>query len=334
MTKTIDRGARTKPYLVCAILIPLVLPSTAAGEADTSTQAQELINSMSRAVREQNYDGTFIYLRHRQMDTMRLIHRADNDGERERLVSLTGMPREVIRDNRSVRCIYPDDQSVVVEKSRPRKYVAQLPEPIERIAPYYSFTFEGEDRVAGREAWIVNIQPRDGFRYGYRLWIDKDSALLLKSELRDRSGFPLEQIMFTELAVMESVPDELLNPAVSGQDYTWYHSASAKNRDDGSHESRWTVGWMPSGFAMNEHERQTLVNNDRPVDHMVFSDGLASVSVFIEQRDGDDEMAAGLSRMGGVNTYAKHLGDFQVTAVGEVPPATVQRIANSVADAR
>jgi sigma-E factor negative regulatory protein RseB len=221
-----------------------------------------------------------------------------------------------------------------VEKSRPRKFVAQLPEPIERIAPFYSFTLVGEDRVAGREAWVVNIQPRDAFRYGYQLWIDKENKLLLKSELRDKSGFPLEQIMFTELRVLDSVPAELLEPAVSGQNYTWYHGASATRRGDGPQESQWIVSWMPSGFSMNEHERQALVASGKPVDHMVFSDGLATVSVFIEQLDGDGEMAVGLSRMGGVNTYAKHLGDFQVTAVGEVPPATVQRIANSVAGAR
>lgn len=333
MTKTSDRGAGT-PRSACFVILTLLFLQPAAAEDATSARAQELINSMSRAVRERNYDGTFIYLRHRQMDSMRLIHKADQGGEFERLVSLTGMPREVIRDDRSVRCIYPDDEAVVVEKSRPRKYVAQLPEPVERIAPYYLFTLDGEDRVAGRDAWVVNIQPRDAFRYGYRLWIDKESMLLLKSELRDKSGFPLEQIMFTELRVLETVPDELLQPGVSGQNYTWYHSASSTERGEDVREDRWIVSWMPSGFSMNEHERQALVASGKPVDHMVFSDGLASVSVFIEQLDGEGEMAVGLSRMGGVNTYAKYLGDFQVTAVGEVPPATVQRIANSVADAR
>lgn len=334
MTKTSSRGPGTSRFdflVVLFLLFPLPAP---AEEGESSTRAQELINSMSRAVRERNYDGTFIYLRHRQLDSMRLIHKSDGGGEFERLVSLTGMPREVIRDDRSVRCIYPDDEAVVVEKSRPRKYVAQLPEPIERIAPYYDFAVDGEDRVAGRDAWVVNIQPRDAFRYGYRLWIDKDSALLLKSELRDKSGFPLEQIMFTELHLLESVPAELLEPSVSGQNFTWYHSASATSRGESARDGRWVVSWMPSGFAMNEHERQALVASGKPVDHMVFSDGLASVSVFIEKLEDNGEIAAGLSRMGGVNTYAKHLGEFQVTAVGEVPPATVQRIANSVADAR
>jgi len=334
MTTTSSRDV-TSRYQSFLVILSLLLPAPVfADEAESSARAQELINAMSRAVRERNYDGTFIYLRHRQMDSMRVIHRADGKGELERLVSLTGIPREIIRDDRTVRCIYPDDESVVVEKSRPRKYVAQLPEPIERIAPYYEFAVDGEDRVAGRDAWIVNIQPRDAFRYGYRLWIDKDSTLLLKSELRDKSGFPLEQIMFTELHVMDFVPDELLEPAVSGQNYTWYHSASATSRGEGPRDGRWIVSWMPSGFSMNEHERQALVASGKPVDHMVFSDGLASVSVFIEKLEGDGEIEVGLSRMGGVNTYAKHLGEFQVTAVGEVPPATVQRIANSIADAR
>lgn len=334
MTKRSERAGFASLRAAAGILLILFFPPLAADEAESQARAQELINAMSRAVRERNYDGTFVYLRHRQVDSMRVIHKADASGEYERLVALTGMPREVIRDDRSVRCIYPDDQSVVVEKSRPRKFVAQLPEPIERIAPFYFFHLDGEDRVAGRDAWIVNIEPRDAFRYGYHLWIDKETRLLLKSELRDRTGMPLEQIMFTELRVLDHVPDELLQPSISGQDYTWYHGPTATSRDDASQGDRWVVSWMPNGFSMNEHERQSLVASGRPVDHMVFSDGLASVSVFIERLEDPTEIAVGLSRLGGVNTYARHLGEFQVTAVGEVPPATVQRMANSVAGER
>ncbi|MBI2993701.1 MAG: MucB/RseB C-terminal domain-containing protein [Gammaproteobacteria bacterium] len=298
---------------------------------EVSPQAQELINRMSRAARDLNYDGVFIYRRSREMDTMRLIHKADAEGEHERLVTLTGMPREVIRDDQSVTCIFPDDQAVMVEKSRPRKFVAQLPEPVERIAAYYSFNVEGQDRIAGRDAWVVNITPRDLYRYGYQLWIDKEHSLLLKSELKNKSGAPVEQIMFTQLEVRESIPDDLLRPTMTGQGYTWYHQASAEERAD-SGAGGWQVTWMPNGFALSNHEKQSLVASGDPVDHLVFTDGLASVSVFIEKLH--DVPQIGPAQMGGVNAFARFADGFQVTAVGEVPQSTVQRMANSVVSGR
>ena len=201
-----------------------------AADDEAPPDATTLINGMSRAMRELDYDGVFIYRRNRQIESMRLLHKSDTGGERERLVSLTGLPREVIRNDKSVTCIFPEHQSVMVENSGPRKVVMQLPEPIESIARHYLFSVDGEDRVAGREAWMVSITPRDAYRYGYHFWIDKDSDLLLRSELRNQSGLPLEEIMFTQLQVLESLPDELLLPSISGQDYTWYHNAAAENR--------------------------------------------------------------------------------------------------------
>lgn len=301
--------------------------SLIAAEQDADPQAQELINRMSRAARDLNYDGVFIYRRNREMDTMRIIHKAGADGEHERLVTLTGMPREVIRDNQSVTCIFPDDQAVMVEKSRPRKFVAQLPEPIERIAAYYAFSVVGHDRIAGRDAWVVNITPRDLYRYGYQLWIDKENNLLLKSELKNKSGMPVEQIMFTQLEVREAIADELLKPTMTGQGYTWYHQASAEERTD-TGAGVWRVTWMPDGFALSNHEKQSLVASGDPIDHLVFTDGLASVSVFIEKSH--DVPQIGPAQMGGVNAFARFANGFQVTAVGEVPQSTVQRMANSV----
>jgi sigma-E factor negative regulatory protein RseB len=329
--KSSERDTRAFCCFLLASLILLARP--VAAEPDASREAQDLINRMSRAIRETSYEGVFVYARDGQMDSMRLIHRSANDGEYERMVSLTGMMREVIRDERSVTCIFPDNRAVLVEKSRPRKFVTALPEPIERIAAFYFFTLDGDERVAGRDAWVVTIHPRDDYRYGYQLWIDKESHLLLKSELRNKRGKALEQIMFTEIRIMDSVPDELLQPAVSGHDYTWYHHASAEPRAEGAPDGEWQVTWMPDGFTMGEHERQALLTSGDPVDHMVFSDGLASVSVFIEKL-AEPQMATGPSRMGGISAFARTLGSYQVTAVGEVPPLTVQRMANSVAMGR
>jgi len=292
--------------------------------------AHMLINNMSEAVRNLNYDGVFIYQRGGQMNTLRLIHRADDNGEIERLVSLTGAAREVIRNKESVTCYFPDDQAVVVEKSRPRELLSsQLSRSIVKLASNYYFSLVGEDRVAGQQTWVVSIKPKDAYRYGYQFWIDQSSNFLLKSELRNRTGLLLEQIMFTQLDILESVPDEMLKPSISGKGYTW-HNNSDKSEKVTSINGKWQVAWMPNGFVKNNQEMYPLADSANPVNHIVYSDGLATVSIFIKKLDVDTELTAGLSKMGGVNAFARVANGYQVTAFGEVPQATVRRMANSV----
>ncbi len=310
-------------------LFLLVLPSLLLAD-DTSQQAQLLINQMSQASRDLNYDGIFVYRRGSRMDTMRLIHKSGEEGEFERMVSLTGQTREVIRDGKSVTCIFPDNQSMLIKRSQPKQFIAaQLPNPIEKIADYYEFSLAGQDRVAGRTAWLINISPKDDYRYGYQLWIDEDTKLLLKSELKDDSGWAIEQIVFTHLEVLDSVPDELLKPSISGQGYTWY-SGSTEDMPVSVSKNGWQVKTMPAGFSQSDHEIQALAENTLPVEHMVYSDGLALVSVFIEKVDNPAAEANVVSRRGGINTYATYNDGYQITAVGEVPGKTVELMAKSV----
>ena len=324
---------RVYSSLLLVNLTSLLLISTTilAAEADTSSQARQLINDMSRAGRQLNYDGVFVYRHGNRMDTMRIIHKADGNKEQERLVSLTGFAREVIRDSESVTCYFPDNQAVMVERSRPKKFLAtQLPEPIEKIADYYAFSIGGKDRVAGRPTWIVNIVPRDDYRYGYQLWIDEETRLMLKSELKDDSGWPVEQILFTDIAFLPEVPPELLKPAISGKGYTWYNNSAAGATTMAADKSGWEVTSLPGGFMMSSREKQEAVENSMPLEHMVYSDGLAMVSVFIEKVNEVSIPQAQPTKIGGVNAFATSIDGYQITAVGEVPQKTVRLMANSV----
>jgi sigma-E factor negative regulatory protein RseB len=300
----------------------------AFGADPGALQALEIVNHMSRAVRSTNYDGVFIYRHERQTDSMRLIHRGTPGPEQERLISLTGKPREVIRNGDTVTCIYPEDQAVMVSKTRPRSYVVQLPETAESYAKSYAFAQAGEDRVAGRDAWVVGINPMDVYRYGYQIWVDKETYLPLKTELRSRSGTAIEEVMFTQMSVMSEIPDALLQPGIAGQDFTWFHAAAAEDRGPAI-GGKWRVTWMPEGFRISHHERQALVASGDPVDHLVYTDGVASVSVFVEPLH-DAAPQVGPRKIGGISTFGKLEQGHQITAVGEVPPATVQRMANSV----
>lgn len=315
--------------LILSVLLP---PLAANADSNPKFSARELINNMSNAVSSLNYDGVFIYQRGSQMNTLRLIHKADENGEIEKLVSLTGSAREVIRNNQSVVCYFPDDQAVVVEKSRPRELLSsKLPESTEKLDANYLFSIIGEDRVAGRLTWVVSIKPKDAYRYGYQFWIDQGNNFLLKSELRNRTGLLLEQIMFTQLDILDAIPDEMLKPSIVGSGYTWYDNSDKKNESGGKVAGEtWAVGWMPDGFTKNSEETYPMADSNNPVNHIVYSDGLAMVSIFIEKLDVAPEITAGLSKMGGVNAFARVANGYQVTAVGEVPQATVQRMAISV----
>ncbi len=298
---------------------------------DTAPDPQVLIDEMSKASRELNYDGVFIYRLGKQMDTMRIIHKSGTDGAIERLISLTGHAREVIRDKDQVRCYFPENKEVVVEKSRLGKLISTyLPHPIESISDFYIFEIAGEDRVAGLDAWIINIRPIDKYRYGYQLWIDKKSRLLLKSDLKNQLGVTLEQIMFAQLNVLNEIDDALLEPSVSGKGFTWHHVGNNTNVDVATNDKQWKATWMPAGFAMSEQSREPMITSHMPVDHLIYSDGLAMVSIYVEKINQQPDANTGHSSFGGVNTYATHTDGYQITAVGEVPTTTVKLMATSV----
>ena len=308
----------------------LILHPIAAFSADQMPPAQELISQMSKANHELNYEGVFIYRRQGNMDTMRIIHKVDENGVQERIVSLTGYAREVIRNKDSVTCFLPDDESVMVEKSNPRQFkITQLPEQIGKVSEYYTFSIAGQDRVANRPAWIVDILPKDEYRFGYQLWIDLESKLLLKSELKDKQGVPLEQFFFAKLQILDEIPDAWLKPEISGVGYTWHDNSLEESPVDKG-DVFWKATWMPEGFTMSDQEKQTIEESQMPVEHLMYSDGLALISVFVEKLEESVNTVTGPSSMGGVNTFSTMTDNYLITAVGEVPQDTVKLMAKSV----
>ena len=319
---------RNKPLRIAGLI--LLLGSVTAAAAD---DARDLLQQMSAASMGLNYRGTFVYLHNGQLEAMQVIHRATQDGEQERLIALTGEGREVLRDKDKVTCILPNSKAVMVDKSIPRQpFPAALPRDLDALTDTYEFQVLGEDRVSGRPARIVAIRSLDAFRYGYRLWLERDSHLLLKSELIDSDGGAVEQMMFTDVEILDTVPDADLRPALQGEGYTW-RGQEAKAAVAGTAqavESDWSVTDLPAGFMRTHHNRHVMPSAAAPVEHMVFSDGLATVSVYIEPQRPDGQGLSGGSSMGAVNALGTRVGDYQVTVVGEVPRVTVERIGHSV----
>jgi sigma-E factor negative regulatory protein RseB len=197
--------------------------------------------------------------------------------------------------------------------------------------PGTSFAWLGEGRKLGRSSTIIEIRPRDGYRYGHRLWLDERTAMPLKIQLLDHEGAAIEQIQFVSMMLPAEISDARLQPEVETEGFTWYEqergaTPSAIDPDQVS----WQVDPPPPGFHLKEARLRSLPGADHAVEHMVFSDGLASVSVFVEPAEATDGELSGLSRMGAAHAFTLILDGQQITAVGEVPPHTVESIARAV----
>jgi len=308
----------------------LLLLAAAALPVHAELTARQWLDAMSGALQNLDYSGTFVYLHDGKLEAMRITHRRDGEAEKERLVSLTGSAREVIRDNQSVTCIMPDSKSVMVGNSRPRQPFPLVPRDLGSIEKYYRFESVGDDRMAGLMSRVVAILPRDAYRYGYRLWIARDSKMLLKSDLTGAQGNPIEQMMFTQLDVGSGVAGADL-PVSPGEDApAWRHQDIRGMAAADPGEPRWAVRRLPDGFSLTDYQRKRMHPGDEGTEHLVYSDGLATVSVYVELASADDNSLTGLSTMGAMNAYGVIVNGHQVVAVGEVPAVTVEMMARSV----
>ncbi len=325
MTRSAEAAARWGA--AATLWMALAVPLAWAGEGE---DPRAWLADMSRALRSLDYQGVLVYLHGRQLEAMRLVHRAARDGEHERIVSLNGVPREVLRDPQRVTCVLPDSRAVLVEKSRPRRvFPGTLPLDLGRIERHYALVLDGHDRVAGRAVRIVEVRARDHYRYGYRFWIDEESRLPLKFDVVDSAGAPVEQMMFTHIEIGGPIPEALLHPALPRAGYTWYTEPTADGGEALAEAGQWTVAAAPPGFELTMRRVGRLPAGRRPVEHLMLSDGLASVSVYIDRPDADEGFMEGLSRMGAMSAFGARVEGYQVTAVGEVPPVTVEMVARS-----
>lgn len=308
-------------------LFSLLLISGAAGATEDATVWLE---RMSQAVHKLNYVGTFVYMQEGRLESMRLVHAVDEGGERERLVSLSGANREVIREHGRVTCYLPQKEALVADHPEmPPGFPLNLPTHWEQLRNVYDFQLLGESRVAGQVAQQIAIVPRDKLRYGQNYWIATESGLLLRADIVDETGSVVEQLEFTSLEVKEQLPPQMLQPAAGSRALELKPQAAAATPV--SLPLHWQVARLPAGFELELQRQHALGDDGVAVDHLIYSDGLSSVSVFIEPRAEHDEADVGSSRRGSVNAFTRLLPQQRVTVLGEVPLATVRQIAESIA---
>lgn len=308
----------------------LVVSITARAE---DQDAIAILQNMTTAAKELNYEGVFAYQAGKNLQSIRIYHRSDARGERERMISLNGAAREVIRTNDMVTCINPEGKKVNVSR-RPlgRGFPSDLPRRLTSATPYYKVELGEMDRVAGRKARELRITPVDNYRYGYRLWVDSETYLLLKSQLISDNGKVIEAFEFSTVNTDIHIPDHKLEPQMAGEEMTWHRVEPEKPIDAAkqSELSSWSVDWLPDGFALVALQTRLRSSTGAHVEQRVFSDGLSSVSVFIEKIHAHHMHLHGGSHMGAINAFGTTLHSHFVTIVGEVPASTVEKIGNAI----
>ena len=298
--------------------------------AGDSQQARDWLERMTTAMSQMSYQGTFVYVREGAVETMRITHVTDETGVRERLYSVSGPHREVIRDRKGVRCVLKDAASVVEDQVVASSYFPELPlSIIDGDTSGYRLETGGEARIAGHTARRVTISPEDNFRYGYDFWLEEQTGLLLKWMLFDTGHKPLAKLMFTDFAMGSSVDVDELESDSGAEDFVEMKTFSLQNTVVTRSRPRWQPARLPPGFKLVSHSHKT--GADGVYEHMVYSDGLAAVSVYVEQQGIDSEVKPGISQLGTHNAYTRKKGELQITVIGEVPAITVKTIANEMA---
>lgn len=302
-----------------------------AARAETIDQSEALawLERIADAARELTYRGTFVYQHGDQTETSRITHLVDRTGEYEKLETLDGPRREIIRNKDEIITFYAETGVIKRERRTARKlFPALLPEQLAAVTKYYDLQKGGQARIAGYDAQALILKPRDGFRYGHKLWAEVNTGLLLKARMLNEKDEVVEQFHFTEVTINAPMTREAVKPTFP---LPPADSRRGSGRDAAAPaDTGWTVRDQPAGFKKIMEMRRLKQSGDGYIAHLVFSDGLAAVSVFIEPLTATRLPMEGLSHQGAVNIYTRPVADQLVTVLGETPPITVMQIANSV----
>jgi sigma-E factor negative regulatory protein RseB len=305
---------------------------TAAVAADGRT-VNEWLARMHEASRQRAYTGTLVVSTGASMSASRIWHVCDGKQQMERIETLTGAPRTTVRHNNDVITFAPDEKVAWAEK---RESLGLFPEllrtPANQIPKFYGVRERGAERVAGYLADRVDIVPKDALRFGYRIWSEQRSGLVLKLQTVDGNGRVLEQLAFTDLQMNAPVRMEKLAKLMNDtRGYQVHRPVLVSTLPE---KQGWQLKELVPGFLfMSCHTREVdAVQQSGALESMqcVYSDGLASVSLFVEPQRADRPTGDGVSAIGATHSISRLVGPYEATVMGEVPQATLTQFAQAL----
>lgn len=306
-------------------IVVLLLSIGTASAEESEFNAKQLLEKMNHAMEVLNYQGTVAFLKNDKLEPMKYVHAAAKGVQQERLSSLNSPLREIIREAGKVSCLFKETQQTIVDH-RPfeRSFLVDVPRNLDELGAIYQFEMVGEENVAMLPTYVVAIQPKDKARYPRKIWIEKQRYLPLKFVLYDISGVPLEQVVFSEIEVKDALPFVDVKFLDAAHPAQHIHQLQSQSSD----QAAFVVNEMPKGFREIFFTRKPMHNSEQPVDHLLLSDGFASVSIYMENKNA--AMQPGLQSVGAVNSYSRTVDNYQLTVMGEVPAETVKFIAEGI----
>jgi sigma-E factor negative regulatory protein RseB len=289
--------------------------------------AWEMLEKSAFAARQLNYEGQFIYQNGNQTRIVQIRHINNGGREFTRNTVLDDKPREVYSEGNNIVIIQPKKQKIMIEKRRGQNlFPAMFPTNMDGIKNNYDARLAGIDYVAGRQAQIVDLLPNDAFRYSYKIWTDIEFGLLVKMMLLDANKVALEKIYFNQLSMLSSTNLNWAQPKIDiSKSYEMKDSTEVTASTDD-----WIIAQLPAGYRKINHIKRVSADQKTVVNQMIFSDGIASVSIFIEPLTKGKRPKKGHMEMGSTNICANVIDGHQVIVVGEVPVKTVQQISRAI----
>lgn len=288
---------------------------------------QDWLDRIAGAIESASYEGTVIRVQNGQVEALKVVRVVKDGVVHEKLVVQEGNGLEIIRIGDEVQCILPDRQSVLVEDWNDQSTLfSALPSSDIRFGSEYDVSIVREDRVAGRKAVLIAIRPHDEYRYSHRVWVDIETGFPLQTEMLTQDGEAIEQVKFADIRLNADIHASALEPSVNLDNFRWFTQPKRQISDTVS--GPWSSSELPAGFRVVSTHEESLAGRDAKITHILYSDGLANVSVFIEPV-GNNKIAQ-RSRVGSSNSFSVEFDGHQVTAIGEVPSATVEKIATSM----
>lgn len=317
-------------HLCCCCAIAGFAAPILAAESGTSQDGLAWLKKMADASHQLNYSGTFVYHHASQAETSRIVHYVNPaGGEFEKMETLDGPAREVIRTNDQVVCYLPENRTVKIEKRGTRRFPAMLPDRLNGVSDSYTVRAAGTDRVAGHDCQVIVLEPRDQLRYGHQFCAETTSGLPLRAYTYSEKKALLESFIFTELKIGGQFNRDKVRSRYAAKSRDWKVDYSGYPTAEIASETGWVLTQKPAGFRKLTEFKRKIAGRTVMVSQIVYSDGLAAVSVFIEPLP-RGRVGQTLTHQGAVNIFIRPLAEHLVTVLGETPAATVMQIGNSL----
>jgi sigma-E factor negative regulatory protein RseB len=313
-----------------AWLPALALGFTAGVQAAPQDEPLAWLQRAANAARTSSYSGTFVHTNGERTSTVRIAHAIIDGVEQERVEPLDGEPHEIVRRGEDMICYFPEAKTMRLDKRVSARFFPSIFRgPPEALAENYTLRLGNTERMLGLECQWIRLDPKDALRFAQRLCAELTTGLLLRARTLNEQKKPIEQWTFTEVKLGPQVARSDVKPTLQSRVKSWITDSQPRDEAKGV-DTGWAVTNMPAGYRKIGEVRRTLPGRSQPVSQIIYSDGLASLSVFVEPAGVPARPAEAASEEGTTSFFVRPAGDFVVTVLGEVPIATAQQIGRSV----